>query len=491
MTYQEALDYLHGLGRFGWNLGLGRMQRLLELLDHPERRVSYIHIAGTNGKGSTAATIAAGLAAGGLRAGLYTSPHLLEYTERFVVLPAGSPRDRREMRPEEFARLVRLVAGAARAVAAETELGQPTEFEVLTAAAFLHFLEQGVEAAALEVGLGGRLDATNVIEPVASVITHVALDHQDRLGGTIEEIAAEKAAIIKPGRLAVIAPQGPPAAGVIQEAADRARAPVVWVRTAHGESPSAPGLSPAGGDGSSRDSVWRASPMVLGMDGGRFWLERVAGDPKKDVAAAKLRTPLVGEHQIANVATAAACLFEVWERGLLPFRGGIGAKAVWEAIFRGTAETVWPARFEVLSRRPVIILDGAHNDDGMESLLSAMSLVPRRRLVVVTGMLGDKDVHGMVQRLATIASEVLVTRPDSPRAAEPEALAGLFAEAGVRARAVPDVGQAVREAVGQVVQEATDALLICGSLYLAGAARQAVLEVLEERGLGNARRRGG
>ena len=475
VTFEEALAYLHGLGRFGWNLGLGRMQRLVELLDHPELDVAYIHVAGTNGKGSTAATIAAGLSAAGMRSGLYTSPHLLSYAERFVVLEAGSPRNRMEISEDAFGRLVRKVADAAEVVAADETLGQPTEFEILTAAAFLYFQEQRVEAAALEVGLGGTLDATNVVTPVASVITHVALDHQDRLGDTIVQIAAEKAGIIKPGRLVVMAPQESETARVVAAAAARVGAPLVGV-VVDKEPVSSWLLSEESAPVT--EAGWRATTQKVDINGGLFALERVGTGPAD--SRVELQTPLVGRHQIDNVATAVATLFEIRERGLIAFRRGTERGAAFgRAVADGVANTAWPARFEVLSRRPLVILDGAHNDDGMTSLVRTMALAPRRHLVVVTGMLGDKDTRGMVGKLAEIASEAIVTRPDIPRAAEPDALAELFRELGVPAKTQPDVGLAVAEAIqGITGTREDDAVLICGSLYMAGPARRAALAEL-------------
>ncbi|MDK2927514.1 MAG: dihydrofolate synthase / folylpolyglutamate synthase, partial [Bacillota bacterium] len=207
MDWEETTVWLESLARFGSRPGLERIERLLALLGHPEQGLKVIHVAGTNGKGSVCAFISAVLAAAGYRTGLYTSPHLVEYTERFQV-------NGREVAPDELAALLTRVRAAAEAVAAAGG-GQATEFEVLTAAAFLYFARERVDYLVLEVGLGGRLDATNVVEPQVAVITHISYDHVAVLGRTLTEIAREKAGIIKPGRPVVLAPQEDEAARVI------------------------------------------------------------------------------------------------------------------------------------------------------------------------------------------------------------------------------------------------------------------------------------
>ncbi|MGE5576517.1 MAG: bifunctional folylpolyglutamate synthase/dihydrofolate synthase [Syntrophothermus sp.] len=438
MNYQEALDYIQNLTKFGMNFGLERICHLLDRLGNPHLKVPVIHIAGTNGKGSTAASIATVLQAAGYRVGLYTSPHLVRYTERIQIFD-GRPGaeaaigEGREIREDRFAAIMTELKPYLDHIIQETELGQPTEFEVGTAAAFMYFAAEAVDLLVLEVGLGGRLDATNVVQPLVSVITHIDLDHTDKLGGTLVEIAREKAAIIKPGGIAVVGPQYPEVLEVMQKACKEAQARLLSVE---------PLLEPVNWD----------------EGGGTFHLRLPEGGIYR-----ALHTPLLGEHQIINAATAVAAIHALRWRG---------AEIPETAIRQGLERTRWPARLEVIRRRPAVLLDGAHNPDGMRRLCAALrDIFKYRRLICVVGILADKSVAEMVEQLMALVDVAVITRPNSPRAAEPAQVAGYFRTQGKRCevREEPRIPAAVDQALA--LAGADDLVCICGSLYLVGEAR--------------------
>lgn len=448
--------YLAGLARFGWHLGLDRIAGLLETLGHPERAFAAVQVAGTNGKGSTAATLASLLSAAGYRTGLYTSPHLVDYRERLTILErvradrgAGIRLVRRNIPNAEFERVLRQVAGAAAEVG-RGPAGIPTEFEVLTAAACLWFARERVEVAVLETGLGGRLDATTAVPAVLSVLTHIDLDHTDRLGPTLEAIAAEKAAIVRPGRPVVVAPQACEAQAVIERRAAEQGAPLIALVAA-----------PSGPDGA---AGWPADGTRAGfrVDEVNWRYTSFTYYPPEGPAAMPLRTVLVGRHQAVNTALALTAA-----RSL----GPVGFSVGWEEAREGLLAVRWPGRFEVLRRRPPVVVDGGHNPDGVRRLCETWrELSPTTRPLVVCGFLRDKAVAEMVDLLAGLAGEVIVTSPASDRAADPAEVAGEFLARGIPAAAVPDPARAARRAF--VHPAASAGLLGCGSLYLIGTLRR-------------------
>lgn len=425
LDYAGALAYLEGLSRFGVRLGLERMRSLLEALGNPQDQLTVIHVAGTNGKGSTAAILAAILQSAGYRVGLYTSPHLVRYTERIQV--NGTP-----IPPGRLAAHITRVQAAASQAEAEG-LGHPTEFEAGTAAMYLYFLEAGVDVVIQETGLGGRLDATNLVaHPLAAIITPVDLDHTDRLGTSIGEIAREKAAIIKPGTLVVMAPQHAAARQVIANACREAGARMVEV--GRRVAVEAPEVRSSG-----------TSFSFHGLD--HRWPD--------------LHMQLLGRHQLVNAAAALA-MVELLARH--------GWRLDEAAVRKGLEKVRWPGRLEIMQREPVVVLDGAHNPAGAWALRSALEdLFPGRRLVLVLGVLGDKDVDGVVSVLASQASLVVATRPDSDRALPPNDLAHRVQQAGVRCLVEEDPDRALARAVAEAGQGG----VVCatGSLYLVGRLR--------------------
>ena len=431
MNYQESLAYLTGFSRFGMKLDLGRMREVLHRLGDPQEKLRLIHVAGTNGKGSTSAMMERALRAAGYRTGLYTSPHLERFTERIRV-------DGQEIAPAEVAAQLDQVRPVIDQMLAEG-LESPTEFEVITALAFRHFLVRSVDVVVLEVGLGGRFDATNVVtRPLVSVITHIHFDHTDRLGHTLAAIASEKAGIIKAGR-PVVTSAGEPEAEEVIAGVCRERGSSLLVV--------------------GRDVTWREAQS--GLDGqvldveGPGW--RFEG----------LRLSLIGRHQQANAVTAVTAL------SLL---AGEGLPVPEEAVRRGLREVRWPGRLEVVRRSPLVVLDGAHNPDGAAAAAAAVrQVLPHRRVVLLLGMLADKPVEQVLDALLPVAGQVVVTEPvlgagQRHAAVRPaDDLAARVAARGLAPRVEPDPSKALELALGKTGPE--DLLLCTGSLYLIGALR--------------------
>lgn len=419
MTGQEAISYIHS---FQWQdhaPGLGRMRALLRALGDPQRGRKFVHVAGTNGKGSTCACIASVLRAAGYRVGLNTSPYLMTFHERIQVNGAL-------ISDEELASLAEEIRPAAEAMAEH-----PTEFELITAIALLHFCRKDCDISVLEVGLGGALDASNVIDvPEAAVLTAMGMDHVALLGPAQADVAAAKAGIIKPGGDVVSYGECPEADGVFRRACKERGAVLTEV------------------------DFSRLRPRSFGLDGSQF-----------DFAPyGNLYLPLTGAYQLKNAATAITALEVLQKKGWHVSE---------EALRRGLAQVRWPGRFEVLRRDPVFLLDGAHNAHGMTAAAESLgALFPRRKIVFVLGLLADKDVSAMLDALAPLAKQVFILRPDSPRAMEAEALTSLLAERGVPARACGTAEEGVRSAM----EAAGRSGIVCalGSLYLSGDIRRAV-----------------
>lgn len=422
MTYAESVRFLYSLGNEvkTAKLELTRVELLLAELDSPHRGGRFVHVAGTNGKGSTCAMIESGLRAAGLRTGLYTSPHLSQPTERIRI--DGNP-----IAPERFATACDTVHRAAERLLAAGFLDcHPTYFETVTAMAFALFREERLDIAVLEVGLGGRLDATNVVRPDLAVITPVDFDHEAFLGKGLEAIAAEKAGILKPGSLALFAPQRPEVERVLS-----AHARVAGVKPRH-------------------SSEWAVYALEVDAIGNRF---EVAGRSRL-----RIECPLAGEHQVGNAVTAAAAL-ELLE---VPA----------EAIERGIRAARWPGRLERVSRSPDLFLDGAHNPAGARALASYIRrFYSHRRVWLIYGAMRDKAVAEMAGILAPVADEVILTAAEQPRAVRPEVLRDLFDHP--RARTAAGLGAALNLA-GEAAPE--DVVFISGSLFLVGEARARLVQ---------------
>lgn len=418
MTGEEAVAYIHAYGWEKHTPGLDRIRELLRRLGDPQRELKFIHVAGTNGKGSVCACLASVLEAAGYRVGLNTSPHLERFEERIRV-------NGREIPGQALGALLSRIRPAAEAMAEH-----PTEFELITAAAFLHFRREGCELVVLETGLGGALDASNVIEvPELAVLTAMGVDHAALLGSTLAEIAGAKAGIIKPGG-DVVSRGGCPEADRVFRRVCRERGAALTELDL------------------SRLRVRKRDLEGMTLDFGPW---------------EGLTLPLAGTYQAENAALALTALERLGEKGW---------RIPEEAVRRGLAAVRWPGRFEVLGRDPLFLLDGAHNAHGMRATVESLrTLLPGRRLVFLVGILADKDVGEMLDLLAPLAERVLTLRPDSPRAVDPAELCAALAERGVEARACGSAAEGVaaaKEAAGR-----RGAVCALGSLYLAGEIRTA------------------
>lgn len=424
MDYKEALDYLYGLQHHGIKLGLSNILSLMDILRGPHQAFKSIHIAGTNGKGSTAAMISFILQAAGLRVGLYTSPHLVSFTERIKV--NGVPI------PEE--RVIDLVMTLKSKLPTLNSLS-PTFFEFTTALAFQYLKEEEIDIAVIEVGMGGRLDATNVIIPMVSAITNIGYDHQEFLGNTLSEIAREKAGIIKEGVPVITADQERDALKVIEDVSKENGAKLYI----YGED-------------------FRADPRLQTQVFDYYGLEYILR---------ALELSLLGSHQIVNASLAIATCEVLNPR----------IEIDEEAIRKGLKETIWEGRLEVALENPTILLDGAHNENAARCLKRALKeifLHEHDRLFLIIGIMKDKDIRGILKALAPLAHEVIVTRPDSERAAPASLLLSEAERFNPRVKVIERVSDALMAAKEKA--SSSDLICVTGSLYTVGEARLKIAE---------------
>ena len=428
--YQETLDYLYSYIDFSLQktsrysperFDLGRMWEFMALLGNLQNEYRVLHIAGTKGKGSVAALCANALQQSGLKVGLYTSPHLQDYAERMQV--DGMPISHED--------LVALVEEIKPNIAASPEI---TTFEITTALAFLYFARREVEVAVMEVGLGGRLDATNVCEPDVTVITSISYDHTDFLGETLAEIAAEKAGIIKPGIPVVVSPQNEEARAAITRIAAERSAPMIEICEHYLYRPLGKSLS-----GQSLE-VWKAGP----------------GEPHE-----QLSIPLLGDHQLVNAATAYSALMVAKENGIEVTDLGLQ---------RGFRTVEWPARFEILRQDPALIIDSAHNRDSTQKLYNVLEdYFPGQEVVLVFGASEDKDITGMLTELKPGINQVVATKSTHPRAADPDQLVSIANKLSLPAISTESVEEAMDEA--EQLSDGKKIILVTGSIFVAAAAR--------------------
>jgi len=461
MSYENAVASMFALGHELAHLpsqkfDLAHMRVLLAAMNHPERAFPSVLIAGTNGKGSTAATLASILLASGLKTGLYTSPHLMRINERIRV-------NGEEISDDDFAGLHGEVDRVAERLVERVELPwHPSFFEMMTAIAFAHFAREQVEIAVLEVGMGGRLDATNVVEPLVSVITDISLDHQKFLGNTVGEIAREKVGIIRPGGVAVTLPQQPEANDVIGNTIlDHGARGVSAVQYVPPVSPnSTQYLVP-----STQENSFTTSDSQSASNNAEYLYEYPLQVMGKEI---QVRTTLVGRHQLRNIALAIAAAEELSKQGFRSITA--------ESIERGIRETRWPGRLQVVARAgwPEIVLDVAHNPAGAWALRSALSeRYENRPLVFVFGAMRDKAISEMTEILFPLAERVIATRPENPRAASPEEIQQAGARTGTEIENVAEI-RAALERARQIALPGT-VVVVTGSIYLVGE----VMRVLE------------
>lgn len=416
MNYSEALSYIHSISWKGSVLGLGRTQELLHKLGNPEKRLRFIHIAGTNGKGSTAAMLSSVLQSAGYRAGLYTSPFINRFNERMQI-------DQQCISDDELAELTAEVKPIADGMA-----DHPTEFELITAIGMVYFARHACDIVVLEVGMGGALDSTNVIDvPEVAVITAMGMDHVRELGPTMADIACAKAGIIKAGG-DVVSYGGNPEADAVFERICRER-----------------------GARLHQPDFAAIVPGPFGLDGQRF--SYGAWDD--------IRIPLAGSYQMQNAAVVLTTIDVLRNKGW---------KISDAAVYAGMAGTHWPARFEVLCHDPVFIVDGGHNPHGIRATADSLKrLFPDRRIVFLVGVMADKDVESILGLVAPLAERFFTVRPDNPRAMAADELARRIEKLGVPAEPCASVEEGVRRALALARPNGVACAL--GSLYMSGDVR--------------------
>ncbi len=451
--YQEALDYLYSFIDYSLTrsfrytpekFDLGRMYAFMELLGNPQKDFKVIHIAGTKGKGSVSALIANTLEMAGYKVGFYTSPHLHDYCERIKV----------NQQPISHARFVEIIQQLKPIIEQAPGI---SSFELTTAIGFLYFSMMKVDVAVIEVGLGGRLDATNVVNPLVSVITSLSYDHVNVLGDTLAQIAYEKAGIIKEGRPVVVAPQKEEARRVVERIAEERHAELTQV---------------------GRDTLFAPRSRSFGGQSFLLWtaeeqdmiVEYMASPEHVDWEPVKLEIPLLGYHQVENAATAYTVLQTASQNGV---------SVTDEAIRKGFASVQWPGRFEVFRKQPPVIVDSAHNQDSALRLRLAIDdYLPGKPVILVFGASEDKDIHGMFTALLPRVTCVIATQSVHPRAIDADALVNMAQQFGCMAKAVVPVEKAIRAALEMAGDES--AVVVAGSIFIAAAAREELFKLSEE-----------
>lgn len=430
MNYQEALDYIHGTYKFGSKLGLENIKYLLSLLGDPHKKLKIIHVAGTNGKGSTSSYIHSILKEAGYRVGLYTSPYLEEFTERMRINGENIPKDK-------LANITAIIKEKIEGMVKEGK-NHPTEFEVVTAIAFYYYAKENIDFLVLEVGLGGRLDATNVVEdPLLSVITPIGLDHTEYLGDTLDKIAYEKGGIIKENSFVLSYPQAAEVIDVFRNlCAER----------------------------NSKLFVTSFNELTIHKSTieEQVFSVNILGNVYDNI-----KIQLVGIHQIYNACTALGAV-EV----LRKYRN---INISDEAVLGGLYNAKWPGRFEVLQRDPVVIIDGAHNLHGAEALRKSIeALLKDYKITFVIGMLQDKDVEGVLKDIIPLMNKVIATRPANPRAMKAIDLADKLKVFGKETYISEDIKEAINMAIE--VTKTNEAIVFAGSLYMIGEVRKLLIK---------------
>lgn len=430
MNMQECIHYLEKEVGFASRPGLERIRLLCDKLGNPEKKLSVIHIAGTNGKGSAAAMLSSILTAAGCRTGMYTSPHLERYNERFQI-------DGAEISDGDFCREISLAKQACAALAEEGREA-PTLFEIITGAAFHYFAAQGVDVLILETGLGGRFDATNIVEkPLLSLIMSISIDHTDFLGNSLEGIAKEKAGIVKKNCPVVLYSQEEIVYNVVREAAS---------------SQGAPFFCPD-------DAEVTVSAQDLG--GTVFSVKSALA------AYQNIRLPLLGNYQIANCVTVLAACTVLRQQGLfLPE----------EAVRKGIANVRWAGRMEICGKNPLVLLDGAHNADGILQLAGSLSAYfQEKKVTLILGVLGDKEYRKMAEEILPFARTVILTEPESHRKLDVLTLSRSIAGFSGEVFLEKDLETAYQKALAVTPEDGV--VLACGSLYMVGALRSCIKRI--------------
>ena len=425
MDGPAAIEWIHSTCKLGSKLGLANVTELSRRMGDAHRRFSSVHVAGTNGKGSVCAMLYTTLRAAGYRTGLFTSPYLVDFRERIQA-------DGHLISYADLGRIAARVRDAVEGMLADG-WNHPTEYEIVTVIGFCYFAEMGLDAAVIEVGLGGRLDMTNIITPDLSVITPVSLDHTHILGDTIEKIAYEKAGIIKSGIPVVSAPQSPGAAGVLREAAEARGAAITFA---------------------DRDDVRITASSLEGQ------VIDFCVDGQWETGYS---IPLIGAHQAENALTARLAVENLRRQGY---------RIPEEALRVGFGQARWPGRVEVAARDPLVILDGTHNPAGAIALRDAVTpFLTGKKVVLVMGMMEDKDVSHVAAILTSLADDAVATRVDNPRAMDTRSLAEIL-RGYIPVQAVDDPAKAL--IMAKEIAGKNGAVLVTGSLYLIGSVKEAL-----------------
>lgn len=432
MKYEEAIKYIHEVGNFGSNYGLERTLKLLDILGNPQEKIKFIHVAGTNGKGSTTAMITAILKEQGYKVGMYTSPFLEEFEERIQINGKNIPKEI----------LANLITKIKVAVDKVIELGfkHPTEFEIITCLMFLYFYEEEVDYAVVEVGLGGRLDSTNVINPLVSVITSISYDHTNLLGNTLREIASEKAGIIKKGIPVVLYPQEAEALDAIEKRATETGSRIYKVDIENSKIIKIV----------KSDNIYQK--VAVNMYDYKF----------------EVNLPLLGEHQINNLLLALNTYKIVCELDNIEFKI--------EVIKRAIENVKWIGRLEVMKKNPLVVIDGAHNIQGIKKLKQNVEkYFEYNELYLLLGILADKQVEDMVSEIVPIAKKVYALTPHNTRAESNEELKKVIDKYNNNCVAISSYEEALKLALKDAKED--DLILASGSLYMIGDIRKIIKQI--------------
>jgi dihydrofolate synthase/folylpolyglutamate synthase len=424
MEYKDAIDYLYDLKIYGMSLGLERIEHLLNSLGSPQESLKIVHVAGTNGKGSVCAMISSILQSVGYKVGLFTSPHLIDFGERIRVNWEPIPNKR-------LSKLVEKIKPIAESMVTEDGFEHPTFFEIACAMALYHFKEENVDYAIMEVGLGGRLDATNIVKPLVSVITSVDLDHTHVLGEKLHDVAREKAGIIKEGVPVVTGVKQKEILELIEKICENKKCPLYAL-----------------------EKHARYTPLESNFDYQSFELRL------NDTLNMELKIPLLGEHQLENAQIAVATIERLKEQGVqIPN----------SSVIEGLKGTKWPARFQIVKKNPYVVLDAAHNPSGMRVLGRTMvNVFGDTKKILIMGIMRDKDIPGIVYEASRFADQIIVTQPKFERSADPQII---FTEAKRHINdvlLVKEVSEALKCGISQA--DFSDVVCISGSIFCVGEA---------------------
>ncbi len=435
--YDQIIEWLYNLHLFGIKFGLKKIEKLLEYIGNPQDKLHIIHVGGTNGKGSVCAMIGSVLENAGYNVGVNTSPHLSEFTERITI-------NGKQITKADVVKYAKLLREVREKVNSQTHLGYATYFEVVTAMALKYFYDSNLDFVVLEVGLGGTFDATNVVKPVLTVITDVSLDHTEHLGNTMTSVAENKAGIIKPGCPVVTSNTETEVLKVITDTCEAQNSPCYQL---------------------GKDFNYKINSSTV--DGLDLDYKGIDHDYQN------LKIPLLGEHQGRNGSLALSALEILQSR--------TSAKLSEQVIRTGLSKTLWPGRLEIIQKSPWVIVDGAHNPAGAKTLAGAFKLFDYDKLLLVFGCSEEKDIKNLIKNLAPKANRIILTRSDNRRAAKPELILEQLQAMDIKSREAHDLEIEITTPVSAAVKNAlakankNDLVCICGSLFVVGEAREALL----------------